>query len=263
MQVEEEAAWRDAAAAVHMPYDAELGVHEQSARFTEHAEWDFARYDDRYPLLLHVPYFDLYRRQVVKQADLVLAMHWCGDRFTAQEKARNVDYYERRTVRDSSLSAATQAVLAAEVGHLDLAYDYAYEAALIDLLDLQKNSRDGLHMASLAGAWLALVAGFGGFRDHGGMLSFDPALPEGLTRLCFSVRWRGLRLMVDVHADQVTYSIRDGASSALVLRHAGEEVEVAAGTPVTRPLGKRVPLLPRPSQPPGRAPVSARGAFGS
>ncbi|MFI5099977.1 MAG: glycoside hydrolase family 65 protein [Actinomycetes bacterium] len=263
VQVEEEAAWRDAATAVHVPYDAELGVHEQSARFTEHAEWDSARYVDCYPLLLHVPYFDLYRRQVVKQADLVLAMHWCGDRFTAQEKARNVDYYERRTVRDSSLSAATQAVLVAEVGHLDLAYDYAYEAALIDLLDLQRNSRDGLHMASLAGAWLALVAGFGGFRDHGGMLSFDPALPEGLTRLCFSVRWRGLRLMVDVHPDEVTYSVRDGTTSALVLRHAGEEVSVAAGTAVTRPLAKRVPLLPRPPQPAGRAPVSARGAFGS
>ena len=213
---EEEAAWRDAAAAVAVPYSTELEVHEQSARFTEHAEWDFVRYQDSYPLLMHVPYFDLYRKQVVKQADLVLAMHWCGDRFTPEEKARNVDYYERRTVRDSSLSAATQAVLAAEVGHLDLAYDYAYEAALIDLLDLQMNSRDGLHMASLGGAWLALVAGFGGFRDHGGVPSFDPALPDGLTRLSFSIRWRGLRLNVDVRPDQVTYAIRDGGSSSVV-----------------------------------------------
>jgi trehalose/maltose hydrolase-like predicted phosphorylase len=261
--MEEEAAWRDAAAAVQLPYDAELGVHAQSARFTEHAEWDFEHYRDSYPLLLHVPYFDLYRRQVVKQADLVLAMHWCGDRFSAQEKARNVDYYERRTVRDSSLSAATQAVLLAEVGHLDLAYDYAYEAALIDLLDLQMNSRDGLHMASLAGAWLALVAGFGGFRDHGGRPSFDPALPDGLTRLVFSVRWRGLRLRVDVNADQVTYTIRDGGDSGLVLLHAGEEIEVKTGVPVARALVKRIPLLPRPPQPVGRAPVSARGAFGT
>ena len=165
--LEEEATWRDAAAAVHVPYDTELGVHEQSDGFTRHGEWDFVASQGKYPLLLHAPYFDLYRKQVVKQADLVLAMHWCGDHFTAEQKARNLDYYERRTVRDSSLSACTQAVLAAEVGHLDLAYDYAYEAALIDLLDLQKNSRDGLHMASLAGAWLALVAGFGGFRDHG------------------------------------------------------------------------------------------------
>ncbi len=261
--MEEEAVWRDAAAAVAVPYNAELGVHEQSARFTEHAEWDFVRYADSYPLLLHVPYFDLYRRQVVKQADLVLAMHWCGDRFTAQEKARNVDYYERRTVRDSSLSAATQAVLAAEVGHLDLAFDYVYEAALIDLLDLQMNSKDGLHMASLAGAWLAMVAGFGGFRDHGGVPSFDPALPEGLTRMRFSLRWQGLRLTVDVRTDEVTYALRDGGASGLLLRHAGEEIELKTDAPVTRTLAKRVPLLPRPQQPPGRAPVSARGAYGS
>lgn len=253
---EEEAAWRDAAAAVHLPFDTELDVHEQSAGFTRHAEWDFTE-EDQYPLLLHAPYFDLYRKQVVKQADLALAMHWCGDHFTAEQKARNVDYYERRTVRDSSLSACTQAVLAAEVGHLDLAYDYAYEAALIDLLDLQHNSRDGLHMASLAGTWLALVAGFGGFRDHGSVLSFDPALPEGLTRLCFSIRWGDLRLKVDVRPEEVTYAIRDGSTSSLRLRHGDEEIQVTSAEPITRRVNKRDPLLPRPQQPPGRAPISA------
>ena len=198
-----------------MPYDAEAGrARAVGAASPTTREWDFVRYADSYPLLLHVPYFDLYRRQVVKQADLVLAMHWCGDRFTAQEKARNVDYYERRTVRDSSLSAATQAVLAAEVGHLDLAFDYVVRGGCcIDLLDLQMNSKDGLHMASLAGAWLAMVAGFGGFRDDGGVPSFDPALPEGLTRMRLA-RWQGLRLTVDVRTDEVTYALRDGGASA-------------------------------------------------
>jgi alpha,alpha-trehalose phosphorylase len=255
--------WREAAAAVHVPYDSALGVHEQSEGFTGHAEWDFVANQDEYPLLLHAPYFDLYRKQVIKQADLVLAMHWCGDQFTPEQKARNVDYYESRTVRDSSLSACTQAILAAETGHLDLAYDYACESALIDLHDLQENTRDGLHMASLAGAWLALVAGFGGFRDHGGMPSFDPALPEGLTRLRFSIRWRDLRLTVDVHPDDVTYTIADGATSSLLLRHAGEEITVTPGAPITRQLRKRIPLLQRPTQPPGRAPISAREATGS
>ena len=117
----------------------------------------------------------LYPAQVIKQADLVLAMHWQSHAFTAEQKARNVDYYERRTVRDSSLSACTQAVMCADVGHLELAHDYAYEAALIDLRDLHHNTRDGLHMASLAGAWTALVAGFGGLRDDEGMLSPRPA----------------------------------------------------------------------------------------
>src|SRR5262249_25862019 len=136
--------------------------------------------------------------------------------------------------------------------HLDLAYDYAYEAALIDLLDLHHNSRDGLHMASLAGAWIALVGGFGGFRDHAGVPAFDPALPDGLARLCFSLRWRGQRLRVDVSHQTVTYTVRDG-EAGLTLVHAGQPVHVTPDQPVTVTLERRVPALPRPQQPPGRA----------
>jgi trehalose/maltose hydrolase-like predicted phosphorylase len=221
--------------------------------------FDFGGYKDRYPLLLSAPYFDLYRKQVVKQADLVLAMHWCGDQFSAEDKARNVDYYERRTVRDSSLSACTQAVMAAEVGHLELAHDYAYEAALIDLRDIHHNSRDGLHMASLAGAWIALVAGFGGLRDYASELSFDPHLPEGITRLSFGLRWRGARLRVEVEQSQVTYTVHDGADAEMKFKHAGEEVKVTSKKPLTRKIKNRKPLLPRPPQPVGREPVDRHG----
>src|SRR5690606_12146820 len=131
---EEAASWRDAAAAMLIPYDERLGVHPQSESFTHHARWDFAATKpDHYPLLLNYPYFDLYRKQVVKQADLVLALHLCGDMFTDEQKARNFAYYEGLTVRDSSLSAQTQAVVAAEVGQLELAHDYLGETALVDL----------------------------------------------------------------------------------------------------------------------------------
>ena len=189
---EEMAAWRDAADAAHIPYDEELGVHQQCEGFTTFAEWNFEA-NTTYPLLMHEAYVRLYPAQVIKQADLVLAMQWQSHEFTPEQKARNVDYYERRTVRDSSLSACTQAVMCAEVGHLELAHDYAYEAALIDLRDLHRNTRDGLHMASLAGAWTALVAGFGGLRDDEGILSIDPQLPDGISRLRFRLRWRGFR----------------------------------------------------------------------
>ncbi|WP_433159367.1 glycoside hydrolase family 65 protein [Kribbella sp. CA-247076] len=254
---EEEASWRDAAAAVHIPYDEELGVHPQSEGFTGYAEWDFEGYKGKYPLMLHAPYFQLYRKQVIKQADLMLATYWCGDAFTAEEKARNFDYYERLTVRDSSLSACVQAVMAAEVGHLDLAYDYAYEAALIDMRNLHHNTGDGLHMASLAGAWTALVAGFGGLRERDGCLCFDPALPQGMSRLVFSIRWRTARLKVDISELEVTYTVHDGADCSISFKHAGEPVTVTPETPLTRPLTKRTPLLPRPTQPPGREPRSA------
>src|SRR5689334_20448841 len=119
----------------------------------------------------------LYRKQVVKQADLVMALYKRGDAFTADEKARDFAYYEPLTVRDSSLSDCIQAVMAAEVGHLDLAYGYLGEAARMDLDDLDHNTRDGLPIASMGGAWIALVAGFGGMRDSAGSLTFGPGLP--------------------------------------------------------------------------------------
>ena len=257
VDAEEEAAWRDAAAAVYVPYDEDLGVHPQSEGFTGYAVWDFEAYKDKYPLMLHAPYFQLYRMQVVKQADLMLATYWCGDAFTPEEKARNFDYYERLTVRDSSLSACVQAVMAAEVGHLDLAYDYAYEAALIDMRNLHHNTGDGLHMASLGGAWSALVAGFGGLRDREGCLCFDPALPQGLAGLNFAIRWRGARLKVEIDPVSVKYSVHDGEDAQVTLRHAGEDIIVTADKPVIRTLEKRTPLLPRPPQPPGREPRAA------
>jgi alpha,alpha-trehalose phosphorylase len=252
---EETAAWRDAAAAVHLPYDAELGVHGQCEGFTTLREWNFTK-NTEYPLLLHEPYVRLYPSQVVKQADLVLAMHWQGHAFTPEQKARNVDYYERRTTRDSSLSACTQAVLCAEVGHLELAHAYVYETAVIDLRDLHHNTRDGLHMASLAGAWTALIAGFGGLRDDEGILSLDPQLPEGISRLCFRLRWRGFRLIVDVDHDQVSYTLRDGPEGALTIRHAGKVVALNTQSATIVKLRAREALLPPPPQPPGLQPIS-------
>jgi alpha,alpha-trehalose phosphorylase len=248
-------AWRAAADAVHLPYDDDLGVHSQSEGFTRYAHWDFEASRDRYPLMLHAPYFQLYRKQVIKQADLVLAMQWCPEAFTADQKARNVDYYERITVRDSSLSACTQAVMCAEVGHLELAHDYAHEAALIDLRDLHSNTRDGLHMASLAGSWSTLVEGFGGLREQGETLALDPRLPEGITRLTFRLRRHGTRLLVEVDHDRVRCHLRDGAEARLPLLLYGEPVVVTAAEPVVRPVVPLKPLLPTPQQPVGRSPA--------
>ncbi|WP_329459450.1 glycoside hydrolase family 65 protein [Streptomyces sp. NBC_01497] len=249
---EESAAWRDAADAMNMPYNSELGVHEQHAGFTGHQVWDFAgTRPDQYPLLLHFPYFDLYRKQVVKQADLVLAMYTCGEQFDADQKARNFAYYEPLTVRDSSLSACVQSVMAAEVGHLRLAYDYLVEAALMDLEDKENNTRDGVHIASLAGTWMALVAGFGGMRHRGDKLEFTPKLPERLRRLAFKVHIFGRRLAVEIKATGATYTLLEG--EPLTLKHCGEEITVTVSAPVERKLPSWT-VHPAPLQPPGRAP---------
>ena len=252
VDTEETAAWRDAAHDMVVPWDDRLDVHCQADNFTNHAVWDFdATPAEMYPLLLHVPYFDLYRKQVVKQADLVLALWTCGDEFTPEEKERDFEYYEALTVRDSSLSACAQAVVAAETGHIDLAYDYLGEAAFVDLHDLNHNTRDGLHMASLAGCWLALVCGLGGFRDHGGTIAFAPRLPEPIGRLSFRLDLRGRCLVVDVSAREATYRL--AAGEALEIVHHGEAVEVRPDEAVTRPV-PRVPRRDRPRQPAGREP---------
>jgi alpha,alpha-trehalose phosphorylase len=250
----EAASWREAAERMLIPYDERLGVTPQDESFTEHEAWDFANTrPDQYPLFLHFSYFDLYRKQVVKQADLVLVMQLCGDAFTAEQKARNFAYYEALTVRDSSLSAATQAVLAAEVGQLQLAYDYLGEAALMDLADLEHNVRDGVHLAALAGSWTALVAGFGGLRLHNGSLSFAPHLPGGIVRLAFHVLFRERRLRVEVRATEATYRLLGG--SPLVVGHHGDEITLSVDEAVTRPISP-IRAGPRPTQPPGRAPVA-------
>ncbi|MEW2167683.1 glycosyl hydrolase family 65 protein [Streptomyces sp. NPDC007084] len=253
---EESAAWRDAAEAMHIPYNAELGVHEQSAGFTRYQRWDFAATrPDQYPLMLHFPYFDIYRKQVVKQADLVLAMYKCSPYFDHEHKVRNFAYYEPLTVRDSSLSACCQAVIAAEAGHPGLAYDYLVEAALMDLEDLEHNTRDGLHIASLAGTWMALVAGFGGLRHHGDTLAFAPRLPERFSRLAFSLELLGRRLRVEIRPDEVTYTLASG--EPLEIHHYREPFTVDADKPSSLPIPAQR-SRPAPDQPVHRRPNSGR-----
>jgi alpha,alpha-trehalose phosphorylase len=240
-----------------VPYDEDLRVTPQSEAFTRYRHWDFEDTEpDHYPLLLHYPYYLLYTSQVVKQADLVFALYACGDRFDAEQKARDFEYYERITVRDSSLSACIQAIVAAEVGHLDLAYDYFGETAFIDLRDLAFNTRDGLHLASLAGSWLVAVAGFGGMRDHGETLAFAPRLPSRLSRLTFRLVHRGRRLRVDVRPTGARYELLDGEPLEIV--HHGERLTVAPGAPEARDLPPAV-RRPVPEQPPGRTPPRRHG----
>ena len=249
---EEVASWRHAADAMVIPYDDDLQVTAQSEAFTRYRQWDFENTPaEAYPLLLRYPYYKLYTSQVVKQADLVFALYACGDCFSAEQKLRDFEYYERITVRDSSLSAAIQAIVAAEVGHVELAYDYLAETAFIDLRDLAYNTRDGVHLASLAGSWMAAVAGFGGMRDHGERLAFAPRLPSRLTALRFRLVYRGRRLRVDVDHERATYELLSG--DPLDLEHHGDVLTVAVGDRQSRPLPAAPPRNP-PTQPAGRQP---------
>ncbi|MDN5920039.1 MAG: family 65 glycosyl hydrolase [Pseudonocardia sp.] len=251
VDTEEVASWRDAATAMYIPFDERLRVHPQSEGFTSHKLWDFeATSAEHYPLLLNFPYFDLYRKQVIKQADLVLAMQIRPDAFTEEQRRRNFAYYEAITVRDSSLSACTQSVMAARTGHLDLAYNYLGEAALVDLHDLAGNSDHGIHIASMAGTWSAITLGFGGMRCEADGLSFAPALPPSLSRISFGLLWQGRRIRVTITPGEAEYRLVSG--SPMRLRHHDEPVALAED-PVSLPIPAHEFVEPV-EQPHGRAP---------
>lgn len=244
--------WLRAADAMHIPYDDVRQVHPQADNFTHHELWPFDEMDaSDYPLMLNYPYFDLYRKQVIKQADLVLALFTNGDYFTPEQKRKNFEYYEGVTVRDSSLSACGQAVVAAETGHLDLAWQYLQETALVDLHNLAHNTSDGLHLAATAGTWLGLVCGFGGFRDYYDLPSFMPRLPKNLSRLAFNLRLGESTLRVDVTQTEATYSLARG--HGVEFTHFGERMIVSDGSSVTRPI-EPIPDPAPVMQPKGRAP---------
>lgn len=238
----EVASWRRAAAHMHIPYDDQLGVHPQDSAFLEKELWDLEHTpEDRRPLLLHYHPLVIYRFQVLKQADVVLALYLQGDRFTAEQKRANFEYYDPLTTGDSTLSAVVQSIIAAEVGYHELAMRYFRSALFVDLADLHHNAADGVHVASTGGVWAALVSGFGGFRDHGGRFTFDPRLPDGWSALTFRLTLRGTRVRVELEPAAITFTVEEGSGARVSVR--GTEVDITADAPVTVPLDGQGPRL--------------------
>jgi alpha,alpha-trehalose phosphorylase len=208
--------WGQCAEGMHIPFDEGLGIHPQDDFFLDREVWDLSNTPaDLRPLMLHYHPLVIYRFQVLKQADVVLALFLQGDRFTIEQKRADFDYYDPITTGDSTLSAVVQSIIAAEVGYHEAALHYFHEALYVDLMNLHDNTVDGMHIASTGGVWSALVFGFGGVRDHGslsngGWLSFDPRLPRDWSSLTYRVRWRGTRLLVRVTEAHIAISIDDG-----------------------------------------------------
>ena len=199
---------------MHIPFDEGLEIHPQDDFFLDREVWDLSRTPEELrPLLLHYHPLVIYRFQVLKQADVVLALFLHGDRFTAEEKRKDFEYYDPITTGDSTLSAVVQSIVAAEVGYHRGAYDYFLQALYVDLANLHDNTVDGLHVASTGGVWAALVNGFGGMRDHGGRLRFDPRLPDGWDSLAFRITWRGTRMKVTLTASELRLERRAGRAA--------------------------------------------------
>ncbi len=218
-------AWREAARQMYLPFNAELGVHPQDDSFLDKSVWDLRRTPaDKFPLLLHYHPLTLYRHQVIKQADIVLAMFLLGHEFTLDQKRCNFDYYDPLTTGDSSLSVCIQSIIASEIGYAEQAFEYFRFAATMDFSDIGGNMMHGAHIASIGGSWMALVYGFGGLRDYHGRISFQPRLPRQWQSLGFTLRVRDNQLDVKITADQTHYSLRAG--SGLDFHHDGERISL-------------------------------------
>ncbi len=224
--------WQAAADSMYLPYDEKDGVHSQDDGFLDREPWDFETTPaENYPLLLHYHPLVIYRHRVIKQADVVLAMFLLGNEFTLEEKQRNFDYYDPLTTGDSSLSTCIESIVASEIGRAEEALVHFAYAALMDLANVARNVKDGVHIASIGGTWMALVYGFAGMRDYDGNVTFKPRLPEPWTQLAFPLTIRGQLLDVDIRQTEATYLLREG--SELTIWHHGEELHLAVGAPVT------------------------------
>jgi alpha,alpha-trehalose phosphorylase len=231
VQDEEISLWIDAADAMYIPYDENRGINPQDDNFLEKERWDFANTPkEHYPLLLHYHPLVIYRHQVIKQADVALALVLLGNEFTIQQKRRNFDYYDPITTGDSSLSACMQSILAAEIGYEEKALEYFQYALFMDLANVAGNVVDGVHIASTGGVWMTLTYGFAGMRSYDGKLSFDPRLPRSWSGMHFPIRWGDSRVRVDLTHEEYRLELLEGPPVTCTV--CGNEVTVIEGIPV-------------------------------
>jgi trehalose/maltose hydrolase-like predicted phosphorylase len=220
--------WKRAADNMYIPYDEESGLYMQDDSFLDKAVWDFANTpSENYPLLIHYHPLVIYRYQVCKQADLVLALFLQGDKFTLDDKKRNYDYYEKITTHDSSLSTCIFSIVASEIGYHDKAYQYFIGTARMDLDDYHGNVKDGIHVANMAGTWMSLVNGFASMRVYNETLSFDPYLPQSWEGYSFKISFRGCLLKVSVDKALTTYDLIAG--DGLAITHHGDTITLTRG----------------------------------
>ena len=228
LEMAEVAEWEEAAAAMYIPFDEELGIHPQDDQFLLRERWDLDDPDEgpKRPLLLHYHPLTIYRHQIIKQADVVLALFLMGNRFTTEEKRADYMYYDPLTTGDSSLSALVQSIIAAELGLEDQAMDFFIRGLFVDLANLHGNAADGVHVASAGGIWQSLVYGFGGFRDHDGRFSIDPRLPSDWDGLTYRVTIYGCRIRVTVRGRTVEVMLEEGEHAVGPINVAGHDVIV-------------------------------------
>lgn len=223
--------WTDAGEKMYLPYDETYKMNAQDDSFLQKARWDLENTPkEKFPLLLNYHPLTLYRYQVCKQADTVLAHFLLEDEQDIETMQNSYNYYEQITTHDSSLSGCVYSIMASKLGYKEKAYAYFNETARLDLDNTQGNTKDGLHMANMGGTWLAIVYGFAGLRVKESGLSFAPFLPDEWNSLDFHVQYQGRLLKVHLGRDVISYLVVEG--EGLTICHNGSSLYLENGQEV-------------------------------
>ncbi len=221
----EEALWQRVADNMYLPYDREEDMYMQDDNFIYKDPIDVDSIPlDKLPLLTHLHPLNLWRYQVCKQADIILLTFLCSDEFTPEMRKKIFDFYEPRTIHDSSLSASTHSIVACDIGYRDEAYGYLKQACRMDLDNVNRNACYGIHAACMGSCYMMIVNGYAGMRVYEGALHFKPFIPENWKGYAFKVRFQNELLQVKIDAEKVEYTLLEGESCAFY--HGEEKYEL-------------------------------------
>ena len=208
MDKEELKSFQRAADKMRLSKDQVLGVYPQDDSFLDKPPWDFEQErKGKKPLLLYYHPLNIYRHQVLKQADVVLGLFLLSEEYSLWDKKRNYDYYEPLTTHDSSLSYCIHSIIASEAGYPDEAWNFFKKTLRMDLDNLLEKSHHGIHTANMGGAWMTMVFGFAGMRTGKKKLSFRPILPKAWKGYRFRILYQGARLEVAVGKKETVYTL--------------------------------------------------------
>ena len=224
--------WRQVAENMYLPQD-ETGLIEQHDGFFDLPHTDVAAVpQSEFPLYEHWSYDRIYRTDMIKQPDVLMMLYLYNSSFSRSVKEVNYGYYQPKTIHESSLSPAIHSILAAELGRMEEAVDLFGFATRLDLDNYNCNTREGLHITSIAMAWANIVYGFAGLRSDADVLRFAPHLPERWRRLSFSLTYKGRVLSLCLEPDTTTIQLRSGAPVELLIY---DEQYTLGGSPLIVP----------------------------
>ena len=217
--------WKQMAEKMCILLDDETGIYEQHEGFFNlpHIDVD-AIPVEQFPLYHSWSYDRIYRNDMIKQPDVLMFMFLYNQEFSLEAKRANYDYYEPRCIHESSLSPSIHSILAAELGEYEQAYEFFNFSTRLDLDNYNRNTSEGLHLTSIAAAWMNIVYGFAGMRSDGEILSFNPSMPLQWSEYSFKIIYHKSVLNVKINSRYSEFKILKGENQKI--RIYGREYEI-------------------------------------